>query len=94
MPWLTYQSENINKKMILWNKIRSIEMTILDTIISYLMNLMHIHDQLATIEESITDVELVNMALNGFTTSWKPFVKGICAHENIPIFEILWDDCI
>jgi hypothetical protein len=34
------------------------------------------------------------MALNGFPTSWEPFVKGICAWENLLNFERLWDDCI
>jgi len=35
------------------------------------------------------DAELVNMALNGFLASWEPFVKGICARENLPKFERL-----
>jgi hypothetical protein len=26
--------------------------------------------------------------------SWEPFVKGICARENLPKFERLWDDYI
>jgi hypothetical protein len=34
------------------------------------------------------------MALNGFPTSWEPFVKGICFHENLLKFEMFWDDCI
>ena len=34
------------------------------------------------------------MALNGFATSWEPFVKGICAHENLSNFERLWNDYI
>jgi hypothetical protein len=34
------------------------------------------------------------MALNGFPTSWEPFVKGIYVQENLPDFERLWDDCI
>lgn len=34
------------------------------------------------------------MALNGFPTSWEPFAKVICARENIPNFERLYDDCI
>ena len=40
------------------------------------------------------DAKLVNMALNGFPTSWELFVTGICACENFPNFERLWDDCI
>jgi hypothetical protein len=44
-----YQSENINKKMILQNKLRSIEMIRSDTITSYLMKVMQIRDQLAAV---------------------------------------------
>jgi hypothetical protein len=69
-------------------------MTRLDTVTIYLMKVMRIRDQLAAVGEKIADAELVNMALNGFPTSWEPFVKGICARENLPKFERLWDDCI
>jgi hypothetical protein len=89
-----YQSENINRKIILQNKLRSIEMTRSNPITSYLMKVTQIHDQLAVVVEKIADAELVNVALNGFPTSWEPFVKGICACENLPKFERLWDDCI
>jgi hypothetical protein len=90
-----YQSENINKKMILQNKLKSMEMSSSDTVSSYLMKITQIRDQLCTIVgEKVDDAELVNMALNGFPTSWEPFVKGMCAHENLPDFQMLWDDCI
>jgi hypothetical protein len=59
-----YQSHNINRKMILQNKLRSIVMFKLDTVTSYLMNITQIHDQLAAIGEKVEDEELVNLALN------------------------------
>ena len=34
------------------------------------------------------------MALIGFSNSWELFVKDICARENLPNFERLWDYCI
>jgi phosphoglucomutase len=89
-----YQSENLNMKMILRNKLRSIEMTIPDSVTTHIIKVMQIFDKLATIREKVANVELENMALNGFPASWEPLVKGICAHENLPIFERLWDDCI
>jgi hypothetical protein len=85
-----YQSENINMKMILWNKLRSMEMSRLDTVISYLMKITQIRDQLAVVGEKVDDAELVNMALNGFPLSWEPFIKGICARENILEFQRIW----
>jgi hypothetical protein len=39
-----YQSEKINKKMILRNKLRSIVMTISDAIINYLMKVTQVSD--------------------------------------------------
>jgi hypothetical protein len=32
----------------------------------------------------VVDAELVTIALNGFPTSWEPFVKGICVYEYLP----------
>jgi hypothetical protein len=89
-----YQSENINRKMILHNKLRSVEMTRSDTVTSYLMKVTQIRDQLAAVGEKVEDKELVNMALNGFSPQWETFVKGVCARENLPSWERLWDDCI
>jgi hypothetical protein len=36
----------------------------------------------------------VNVALNGLPKLLEPFVKGVCARENIPYWKRLWDDCI
>jgi hypothetical protein len=63
---ILYQNHNINKKMVLQNKLISIAMTRSDTIISYLMKITHIRDRLALLGEKVEDVELVKMALNGF----------------------------
>jgi hypothetical protein len=82
----------VNRKTILQNKLRSIEITISDSVTSYLMRVTQIRDQLATIGEKIADPELVNMALARFPASWQPFVEGICAHENLTNFERLWGD--
>jgi hypothetical protein len=43
-----YRNENINIKMILRNELKSIEMTILDLVTSYLMKVRQIRDQLAS----------------------------------------------
>jgi hypothetical protein len=51
-------------------------------------------DHLTAIGEKTLEVELVNVALNGLPKSWEPFVKGVCARENILDWQRLWDDCI
>jgi hypothetical protein len=58
------------------------------------MRITHIYDQLAVIGEVVLDVELVNVALNGFTKAWEPFIMGICSQEKLPKWERLWDACI
>jgi len=80
---LVTKSENINKKMILQNKFKAIEMPKLDSVTSYLMKVMKIHEQLVVVGEKIKNVELVNIALNGFLISWEPFIKVICACGNL-----------
>lgn len=36
----------------------------------------------------VENVELVNVALNGFRKSWEPLVKEICAWEHLLNWEI------
>jgi hypothetical protein len=57
------------------------------------MMISSIKDQLATIEDPIEDTELVTTTLNGFPSSWDPFVQGICARRRLPKFDKLWADC-
>jgi hypothetical protein len=69
-----YQSENACRKLILRHRLKSVEMSKLDTVASYLMRITQIRDQLAAIGEVIDDSKLVNVALNDFLGSWEPFV--------------------
>jgi hypothetical protein len=89
-----YQSENINRKMILRNKLKSIVMTKSDSVTSYLMKVTQVRDQLVVVGKKVADAKLVIMAINGFSTSWEPFVKGICTQENLHNLERLWEDNI
>jgi hypothetical protein len=50
-----------------------------NTIASYLMKITKLHDQLAAVGEEVKSEELVPIALNGFSSSWQPFVWGVCA---------------
>jgi hypothetical protein len=53
------------------------------------MRISHARDQLTTIGEKLNDAELVNVALNGFSKSREPFVKGVYAWGNIPNWQRL-----
>ena len=64
-----FQSDNLNRKMILRNKLRSIRMSRSDKVTSYFMRITQTHDQLVAIGEKVDDIGLVNVALNGFIKS-------------------------
>lgn len=49
-------------------------MTRSDSIVSYLMGVSQIKDELITIADTIDDTELVIMTLNEFPSSWEPFI--------------------
>jgi hypothetical protein len=89
-----FQSDNLNENMIMRKKVKSIQMSRSKNFTRYFMRITCTHDQLAAIGEKVDDVELVNVALNSFTKSWKPFVKGIYAQEKLPNWERLYDDFI
>jgi hypothetical protein len=55
-----------------------------------LMNLNQICDKVETVGEEVKGEELVTIALNGFSSSWQPFVPGVCAYEKLPTYEKLW----
>jgi hypothetical protein len=74
-----YQSEDINMKKVLRNKLRSMQMSGSDSATDYLMKITQIRDQLAIVGEKMVDAKLVNTTLNGFSKPWEPFFKGIRA---------------
>jgi len=58
------------------------------------MRITHTCNQLAIILEKVDNIELVNVALNGFTKSWEPFFEGFCSQYKLLYWQRLWDDCI
>jgi hypothetical protein len=58
------------------------------------MKIIELCDRLVVFEEEVKGEELVSIALNGFSSSWKHFFHGVCARENLPTFEKLWEDFI
>jgi hypothetical protein len=89
-----YQNKNTCRMLHLKHQLQIVRMTSEDTIVSYLMKITQIQDQLVAIGETVQDVELVNVALRGLPRSWEPFVQGICARDKLPDFDRLWTDCI
>jgi hypothetical protein len=89
-----YQSTNENRKMVLREKLKSIKMTKAENVVTYLIRLTHVRDELGAVGEAIVDSDLVRTALNGVSKQWVVFVEGIVAREKLPGWERLWDDFV
>jgi hypothetical protein len=81
------------RKLTLRHQLRNVMMNKSETVSNYFMRILQIKDQLAAIGDSVDDAELVTTTLNGFPSSWDPFVQGICARSKFPKFDKLWTDC-
>jgi hypothetical protein len=89
-----YQPKNENKVMVLRERLRSSKMAKGEGVVPYLTRLTQIRDELAAVGEKTEDVELVRVALNGFSKSWDVFVHGVVAREKLPEWQHLWDDFV
>ena len=89
-----FQSDNASTKLALRHQLRSIMMSRSDSIVSYLRRVSQLRDELGVIGDTIDDAELVTATLNGFSSSWDPFVQETCAREKFPKFDKLWTNCV
>jgi hypothetical protein len=74
-----YQSTNENRKIVLREKPKSIKMTKVGNVVTYLTRLTQVRDELGAVGEVIADSELVRTTLNGVSKQWVVFVEGIVA---------------
>ena len=81
-------------KMVFCEKLRGTRMARGESVTAYLTWVSQVRDELAAVGEIIDSVELIQVALNGFSKSWETFVRGIVARENMPSWERLWDDFV
>jgi hypothetical protein len=89
-----YQSSNQNQKMVLFERLRSIQMLKTESVTSYLVRFTQIRDELAVVGEIVDPDFMVRTTLNNFTKPWVPFVRGVVARELMPTWERLWDDFV
>jgi hypothetical protein len=89
-----YQNKNENKVMALRKQLRGTKMAKGEGVIPYLTRITQIRDELATVGEKTKDLELVRIALDGFSKSWDIFVRGVVAREKLPDWQRLWDDFV
>ena len=65
-----YQSENINQKMLMRNKLGATQMSKRNIIASYLMKITELHDQLEAVGEEVEGEDFVPTTLNRFSSYW------------------------
>jgi len=58
------------------------------------MKIAQIRDQLAAVEESVPDRELVLIATGGLPSKRTTYVKGTFARGQMPSFNQFWSECI
>jgi hypothetical protein len=78
-----YQNKNENEVMALRKQLHGTKMAKGEGLIPYHTRITQIRDELATMGEKIEDLELVRIALDGFTKSWDVFVRGVVAWEKL-----------
>ena len=66
-----FQSSNANRKMVLCEKLKNIEMAKGESVIAYLTQVM---DDLVAMGDIVVEIELVRTALFGVSQSWSAFV--------------------
>ena len=86
-----FETSNTSRRLALRHQLQSTSMSRTDTVATYFMKISQLRDQLKAIGDTVTDDELVTIALNGFASSWDPFVQGICSKDVLPKFEQLWN---
>lgn len=80
--------------LVLEDKFKSTNMIQGEGVTSYLTRLSQVKDELSAIGVTISENDIVRIALKGFTEEWKPFIKGIVAREKFLDWNRLWDEFI
>ena len=82
---------NIGQVMSLKNELCDMKMNDDDdNITSYFVRISQLRDQLQSIEEIISEKELVNIVLNGIPKMWDAFSASMNTRKEYPTFEELW----
>jgi hypothetical protein len=69
-----YQSPNQNRKMVLQDKLKSIQMLDFELVTSFLGRFTQIRDELAVVEEIVDPDFMVRTVVNNITKPWGSFV--------------------
>ena len=79
-----YEAKNENWRMDLKDKMNDTKMGKGDSVASYHTRVAQVKDEMAIVGEVILDLELVRIALKGFTKKREVFVKCVVGCEHLP----------
>jgi hypothetical protein len=87
-----FEAKNENRKMALKDTLHDTKMGKGKSVSSYITWVAQVKDDLAVVGEVISDLELVRIALKGFTKECEVFVKCVVGREHLPDLSRLWYD--
>ena len=87
-----FEAKNENRKLALKDKLHNVKMNKDEGVAFYLTRVAQVKDELAVVGDVIPNLELVRIALKGFTKKWEVFVKCILGREKLSNWFRLWDD--
>jgi hypothetical protein len=82
-----FSFKNLGQVMSLKNEHCDMKMNDDDSITSYFVIISQLRDQLQSIEEIISEKELVNIVLNGLPKTWDAFSASMNTRKEYPTFE-------
>ena len=89
----TFEIDNTSRLLTLKQDLLYIKMNNGESIMSNLLRISELKDQLAAIENQVDDKELSMIALKGLSLSWETFIRGLSSRPELPIFELLKNEC-
>jgi hypothetical protein len=85
-----FSVRNIGQVMSLKNELCDMKMNDDGSRTSYFVRIAQLRDELQSIEEIISEKELVNIVLNGLPKTWDAFAASMNTRKDYPTFEELW----
>jgi hypothetical protein len=84
-----YETSNTNRIMFLKTKLLGIKMDGNESVSSFLGRIKEVKDKLGNIGETVYNIDLVTITLNGMLEDYQMFITGLISREKPPTFEEL-----
>jgi hypothetical protein len=89
-----FQNSNDHRELALKDKLRKIKMEKGDSIPKYLTKFVQCWDEMGSVGITITDDDLVSLALLGLPKSCHNYQDSVNGREKLPYWERLWSDLV